>query len=491
MTPPVRASQFKSQTICLVTLTTLAVIYTVYWLRPVLVPLVVAIFVVSGVSPILVTLEKRLGVTRIIAAALTFLAGVVMLGLFGFTIWASIVDLSKNSDRYRLRVRKLVAEVESRIPLKAGKRNTWPIDKKSWDDAGSTKGESDAVGERKLNDPSNTNDASGASGTVASGTDASGADASGAVQVDTNGSSEAGIEGDVGNQELVEDADELGNSNEPGQAEERSLPDNVGQSNNGSEFDNASLLSEMRQPGTAGMPTFPVSSNGGMPPPTDEAGAFVDAFVRQGITVISQSLVMMVSTSVVVLIFVFFLLIGTPTYQKSETLREIDLQIRSYLALKTTISIFTGMAFGMALRLFGVPMAFTFGVMAFLLNFVPNVGPLVASLLPIPLIILDPDGSLTWMAITITVICSIQLISGNVVEPKIMGNSSDLHPVTILLALMFWGMMWGVIGMFLATPITAAVKIVLERIDQTRPIASLMAGRFGSKTDELGGPNTA
>jgi AI-2 transport protein TqsA len=72
-----------------------------------------------------------------------------------------------------------------------------------------------------------------------------------------------------------------------------------------------------------------------------------------------------------------------------------------------------------------------------------------------------------------------------------MGNSSDLHPVTMLLALMFWGMMWGVIGMFLATPITAAVKIVLERIDQTRPIASLMAGRFGDKTDELGEPTTA
>ena len=128
--------------------------------------------------------------------------------------------------------------------------------------------------------------------------------------------------------------------------------------------------------------------------------------------------------------------------------------------------------------------------MAFLLNFVPNVGPLVASLIPIPLIILDPNGSITWMVTTITVICSIQLISGNLVEPKIMGNSSDLHPVTILLALMFWGMMWGVIGMFLATPITAAVKIVLERIDQTRPIASLMAGRFGDKANELDGPTT-
>jgi AI-2 transport protein TqsA len=137
--------------------------------------------------------------------------------------------------------------------------------------------------------------------------------------------------------------------------------------------------------------------------------------------------------------------------------------------------------------LFGVPMAFTFGVMAFLLNFVPNVGPLVASLLPIPLIVLDPDGSILWMISTICVISGIQLISGNLVEPKIMGNSSDLHPVTILLALMFWGMMWGIIGMFLATPITAAVKIVLERIEQTRPLANLMAGRMGEASE----PSTA
>jgi AI-2 transport protein TqsA len=190
-----------------------------------------------------------------------------------------------------------------------------------------------------------------------------------------------------------------------------------------------------------------------------------------------------VSTSVVVLIFVFFLLIGSPAIDGGDpTVQEINQQVRSYLALKTVISIFTGLAFGIALRLFGVPMAFTFGVMAFLLNFVPNIGPIVASLLPVPLIILDPDGSLLWMIGVITVTSMIQLISGNIVEPKIMGESSDLHPVTILLALMFWGMMWGVIGMFLATPITAALKIMLERIEQTRPVADLMAGRMGQSS---------
>jgi AI-2 transport protein TqsA len=123
-------------------------------------------------------------------------------------------------------------------------------------------------------------------------------------------------------------------------------------------------------------------------------------------------------------------------------------------------------------------MAFTFGVLAFLLNFVPNVGPIVASLLPVPLILLDPAGNLGWMVAVIAATSTIQLVSGNIVEPKIMGDSSDLHPVTILLALMFWGMMWGIIGMFLATPITAALKIMLERIDQTRPIAEMMSGRW-------------
>ena len=63
-----------------------------------------------------------------------------------------------------------------------------------------------------------------------------------------------------------------------------------------------------------------------------------------------------------------------------------------------------------------------------------------------------------------------------------MGDKSDLHPVTILLALMFWGMMWGVIGMFLATPITSAMKLMLERFETTRPIANLMAGRWGEPT---------
>ena len=343
-------AQSRVQTICLATLTVVAVTFSIYWLRPVLVPLVVALFVVTGISPVLKTLEHGLGVNRLVAAVLTFLAGVVALVIFGISIWVSMVDLSSNSDAYRQRVRDIVDRLE---------RN--------------------------------------------------------AVMI---------------------------------------LP-----------FAQADQTS-----------SAPATANR-----TDDPSDFVDTFVRDGISIVSQAFLSLVTTSVVVLIYVFFLLIGAPTVgYDSPTYREINHQVRSYLALKTIISVFTGLAFGLALRLFGVPMAFTFGVLAFLLNFVPNIGPLVASLLPIPLIILDPTGSVGWMVAAILVTCGIQAISGNIVEPKIMGNSSDLHPVTVLVALMFWGMMWGVIGMFLATPITAALKIMLERIESTQPIANLMAGRLAA-----------
>lgn len=354
-----------------------AATFSIYWLRPVLVPLVVALFVVSGVSPILKMLQRRLGVSQLIAAGLTFLAGVVVLIVFGLSIWVSIVDLKNNSKAYQDRVTEIV----------------------NW-------------GEQRVRDFG--------------------------YRVEQSASS------------ILSPID-------GGKKDESAV-----------ETDSAPTAANRASEATSGNP-----------PP--DASDFVDVFVRDGIGVISQALFSLVSTSVVVLIYVFFLLIGTPSdSHNSSTVREIDFQIRSYLSLKTVISIFTGIAFGVTLRMFGVPMAFTFGVLAFLLNFVPNIGPIVASLLPVPLIILSPDGSLLWMIAAISVTCAIQIISGNLIEPRIMGNSSDLHPVTILVALMFWGMMWGVIGMFLATPITATIKILLQRIDSTRPIANLMAGRWPS-----------
>lgn len=415
--------QTRVQTACLLVLVAVCITFSVYWLRPVLVPLVVAFFVVSGISPVLSVLEKRLGVTRIVAAGLTFLAGVVVLIIFGCSIWVSMIDLSTNAQAYRNRVSTIVNRVESYLPQRLSLRESiTPIQS----------GTPTPMESRQQSVTTPADDISSAP--TRSKTSRS----------DTGDTKPPSVTGNVAN--------------------------------------------EKTKPEMAAVPTTKLAAtdtnitgttkNGKAKPRSEKASKFVDQMVTYGITTLSQTFVSLVSTSVVVLIYVFFLLIGTPSISHSPTLSEVDQQIRSYLSLKTVISIFTGVVFGLALRMFGVPMAFTFGVLAFLLNFVPNVGPIVASLLPIPLIILDPEGSVAWMAATITVICTIQLISGNVVEPKIMGNSSDLHPVTILVGLMFWGMMWGVIGMFLATPIMAALKIILGRMQGTKPIADLMAGRW-------------
>lgn len=402
--------QERVQTACLLVLVAVCITFSVYWLRPVLVPLVVAFFVVSGITPVLSVLEKRLGVTRLVAAGLTFLAGVIVLIIFGCSIWVSMIDLSTNADAYRNRVRTIVNRVESFLPQRLSFRE--PI--------------SPLINRAPIQaEPSSQSDTM--------------------LSVDTSSTPAAS------------------------QAPQTTTADSETTSGSGE------VVTEKASSGEA---TADIEATGKIQPRSEKASKFVDQLVTYGITTLSQAFVSLVSTSVVVLIYVFFLLIGTPSISHSPTLSEIDRQIRSYLSLKTVISIFTGMVFGLSLRMLGVPMAFTFGVLAFLLNFVPNVGPIVASLLPIPLIILDPEGSVGWMAATITLICTIQLISGNVVEPKIMGNSSDLHPVTILVGLMFWGMMWGVIGMFLATPIMAALKIILGRIQGTKSIADLMAGRW-------------
>ncbi len=74
--------------------------------------------------------------------------------------------------------------------------------------------------------------------------------------------------------------------------------------------------------------------------------------------------------------------------------------------------------------------------------------------------------------------CLIQMVFGNFLEPKILGEGLNLHPVTILLALSFWGLLWGVAGMFLAAPITAVIRIILMQFDTLKPVGNALAGKL-------------
>ena len=159
-----------------------------------------------------------------------------------------------------------------------------------------------------------------------------------------------------------------------------------------------------------------------------------------------------------------------------EALGRINKSVQHYLGLKTAISALTGFLVAVSLMLFGIHFALLWGVLAFVLNFIPNIGSLISVAPPVA-ITLFQTGSITKTLVVAVVLTSIQLTVGNVVEPKVMGQGLNLSPLVVLLSLLFWGWMWGVPGMLLSVPLTAAIKIAMEQLDGTRPIARLMAAK--------------
>ncbi|HKJ23467.1 MAG TPA: AI-2E family transporter [Myxococcota bacterium] len=190
------------------------------------------------------------------------------------------------------------------------------------------------------------------------------------------------------------------------------------------------------------------------------------------------------SNSFIVLIFVLFLMLGRGRGRGRDggnttagMWGEAEVRIKRYIATKAAISFATGFLVGATLFLLGVPLALVFGLFAFLLNFIPSIGSILSTLLPLPVLLVSPEISLQTVVLALVIPAVLQLTIGNFVEPKIMGESLDLHPVTILLSLILWGMLWGVIGMILSVPIMVVLKILCERFEGSRPLAELLAGR--------------
>jgi predicted PurR-regulated permease PerM len=179
-----------------------------------------------------------------------------------------------------------------------------------------------------------------------------------------------------------------------------------------------------------------------------------------------------------VCIFVIFLLAGRNPYaEHSQMYRDVVVNMRRYLGTKVLTSALVGVLVWASLAIIGMELAGVFGVLAFLLNFIPVIGPVIVTVLPIPLAMAQFQS--LWPVILVVVVPGgIHNVIGNIIEPKLIGKGLDLHPVTIMLALSFWGLLWGIVGMFLAAPITAAIRIVLMQFDTFKPIANLLAGDF-------------
>ncbi len=192
----------------------------------------------------------------------------------------------------------------------------------------------------------------------------------------------------------------------------------------------------------------------------------------------------LLSKGFIVSIFLFFLLMGGALRGATATgvRAEVERRIRRYILVQGLLSGATGVLVGGILAALGVPLAMVFGLFAFLLNFIPNIGSIIATLLPLPVVLVSPDVSGTVAVLAIALPALVQLGIGNVLAPKVLGDSLDLDPVTILLALMVWGALWGVVGMLLAAPITAVMKMLFERMELTQPLARLMAGSSDVRT---------
>lgn len=194
----------------------------------------------------------------------------------------------------------------------------------------------------------------------------------------------------------------------------------------------------------------------------------------------TNTILKLLSNTFLILIFMVYLLMKPNPKPREGSIRaEIDHRIKRYIIIKVSLSAVTGILVALILSALRVDLAIFFGLMAFVLNFIPSVGSIIATLLPLPIVLLDPNLSI-WMGLLAFFLPgAVQLTIGNVIEPKLQGDSLELHPITILLALIFWGMLWGIPGMFLAMPVTAVLRVFLDQLDLTRPAARLMAGHLG------------
>ena len=195
---------------------------------------------------------------------------------------------------------------------------------------------------------------------------------------------------------------------------------------------------------------------------------------------IANTIVSLVSQGAIVLVFLGFLLLGGSARQEpiGGVWGQARDRIKRYIVFKFFISAATGIVVGTILAVLGVDLATAFGLMAFLLNFIPSIGSIVATLLPLPVALVSPGATPLTVTLAILLPGAVQITISNIIEPKLMGDELDLHPITILLALMIWGALWGIVGMLLATPIVAVMKIMFEKGELTRPVANLLAGRL-------------
>jgi len=162
--------------------------------------------------------------------------------------------------------------------------------------------------------------------------------------------------------------------------------------------------------------------------------------------------------------FCLYALLPSP-HDKRRRKQGIKHLMQRYLLWKTISSAVIGCAVGFCLTVMQVPLAFVFGMLTFVLNFIPNVGAAIAELLPVPLVLLDPDSTITQAVLVFLIPFIIHNVLGCVLENKLLQHGLDLHPLIVVIALTFWSCVWGVAGAVLSVPLTSVIRLWLEELE--------------------------
>jgi predicted PurR-regulated permease PerM len=146
--------------------------------------------------------------------------------------------------------------------------------------------------------------------------------------------------------------------------------------------------------------------------------------------------------------------------------------IQRYMAIKTVISIATGAAVALWLAVIGVDYALLWGIIAFLFNYIPNIGSILAAFPAVALALIQLGTTPAILAAAGYLV--VNTVVGNIIEPRVMGRGLGLSTLVVFLSLVFWGWIFGPVGMLLSVPLTMTVKIALDGSDETRWIAVLL-----------------
>jgi predicted PurR-regulated permease PerM len=224
----------------------------------------------------------------------------------------------------------------------------------------------------------------------------------------------------------------------------------------------------------------------------------IRSWIRDATLSFSNVSIVFLRNAFMVSIFVAFMLIEAAhfrdkidmAFEDAQSVQLVNIgndlirQVSRYLSIKFVISLVTGVVVTIGLSLTGVEFAIVWGCIQFILNFIPNIGSIVAGIGASLFALIQFWPEPAPFIITVIIMLGVNMIIGNIIEPKIMGDNLGLSPIVVLVSLTIWGWLWGFAGMVLAVPMMVIIKIICENIPYLEPLSILLGSKRGLKQRE-------